>query len=256
MGVTLTVERFQPFGTTHFVLLGIFALGVWLVVVWGRRHRDGPREQAARRAFALALLAFAGSLQAYQLTPGDWDPATSLPLHLCDLAWPAAAFALWTRNQWASAFTYYVGLSITSQGILTPSLGEGFPDPRFFGFWGMHLLVVWSAVYLTWGLGLRPSWRSYRVILAATAVWAVATYAFNVVADTNYGYLNRKPSSASVLDVLGPWPWYVVAEAVIVVLGWMLIMTLPWELRARARNPAGPGSGLTRRRGPVRWRSG
>ena len=71
----------------------------------------------------------------------------------------------------------------------------------------------------------------YWFTVAATAVWAVTAYVFNVIADTNYGYLNRKPPSASLIDVLGPWPWYVFAEIVIVFFGWMLIMTLPWTLR-------------------------
>jgi hypothetical integral membrane protein (TIGR02206 family) len=233
VGINIVAERFQAFSGTHFALLGLFALGTWFVIVWGRGHRGGSTEQAYRRAFALAVALFAGSLQVYQLTPGDWDLGTSLPLQLCDLAWLAAVIALWTRNPWASAFTYYVGLSITSQGIITPSLAEDFPDPRFFGFWGMHLLVVWAACYLTWGLGLRPTWRSYAFTVAATAVWAVAAYVFNVIANTNYGYLNRKPSSASLLDLLGPWPWYVFAEIAIVFFGWMLIMTLPWVLQAK-----------------------
>ena len=92
---------------------------------------------------------------------------------------------------------------------------------------------MWAACYLTWGLGLRPTWRSYWFTVAATAAWAVVAYVFNVVADTNYGYLNDKPSSASLLDALGPWPLYVFAEIGIVFFGWMLIMTLPWVLAAR-----------------------
>lgn len=231
----IVVQRFQAFSGTHFVLLALFALGVGVVIAWGRRHRDGPAEQTDRRAFAVALALVAGTLQAYQLTPGDWDLGTSLPLQLCDLAWVAAVIALWTRNPWASAFTYYVGLSLTIQGVITPSLAESFPDPRFFGFWALHFLVVWAACYLTWGLGIWPTWRSYFFTVAVTAAWAVAAYAFNLVADTNYGYLNRKPSSASLLDALGPWPWYVFAEIAIVFFGWMLIMTLPWVLLAKRR---------------------
>lgn len=233
----IAVDSFQPFGGTHLLLLVVFALGVWAVTAWGRKHRGSSTEQTHRRAFAIAVSLFAGSLQVYQLTPGDWDLGTSLPLQLCDLAWLAAALALWTRNEWAAAFTYYVGLTITVQGIVTPSLAQDFPDPRFFGFWGMHLLVVWAACYLTWGLGLRPTWRSYAFTVAATATWAVAAYTFNAVANTNYGYLNRKPTSASVLDVLGPWPWYVFAEVGIVFFGWMLVMTLPWVLLARRSRP-------------------
>ncbi len=229
----IAADRFQSFNAMHFALIALFALGAWSVIVWGRGHRGRSEEQTYRRAFALAVVLFAGSLQIYQLTPGDWDLGTSLPLQLCDLAWVAGAIALWTRNPWAAAFTYYVGLTITIQGVISPSLSQAFPDPRFFGFWGMHFLVVWAACYLTWGLGLRPTWRYYGFTVAATATWAVVAYVFNVVANTNYGYLNRKPSNASLLDLLGPWPGYVFAEIAIIVLGWLVIMTLPWVLQAK-----------------------
>ena len=49
--------------------------------------------------------------------------------------------------------------------------------------------------------------------------------------DTNYGYFNGKPDG-TVLDYLGPWPWYVLAEVAIVAGIWALI-TLPW-IRKRA----------------------
>ena len=51
---------------------------------------------------------------------------------------------------------------------------------------------------------IQQAARDYRAAVATTLGWAVATYAFNVVADTNYGYLVRKPGT-SILDLLGPW---------------------------------------------------
>jgi len=236
--VEYAAERFESFSATHYVLLGLFAVGFAAVIRWGRSHRGGPTEQRSRRAFAAALVVFAGGMQVYQLV-GDWSLATSLPLQLCDWAWVAAVYALWTRGPLASAFTYYVGLTLSIQGIVTPSLGESFPDPRFFGFWGMHFLVVWAAAYLTWGLGIRPTWRSYGVSVAVTALWAVTAYLFNIVADTNYGYLNRKPPGTSALDLLGPWPWYVVFEVLLVIAIW-LAMTLPWVLSDSRRRTSAP----------------
>jgi uncharacterized membrane protein YwaF len=51
---------------------------------------------------------------------------------------------------------------------------------------------------------------------------------------TNYGYLNRKPAVGTVLDLVGPWPGYVVVEVVVVAGVWAL-MTWPW---ARVRGDA------------------
>ncbi|MDT5239735.1 MAG: hypothetical protein QOD97_1933, partial [Mycobacterium sp.] len=69
----------------------------------------------------------------------------------------------------------------------------------------------------------------------ATLAWAAFTFTFNVLAGTNYGYLNRKPPTASLLDVLGPWPLYVLAETTIVVIVWAL-MTWPWQRTRRRSN--------------------
>jgi hypothetical integral membrane protein (TIGR02206 family) len=234
-------SRFEAFSSQHHVLLVVFVVGLVAAAAWGRHHRGTPAELRARRGFAVVLAAVGVAMQAYQLTPDDFALSTSLPLQLCDLATVAAVIALWTRSWRASAFVYYVGLTLTLQGVLTPSLAEAFPHPRFFGFWALHFLVVWAAVYLTWGLGIRPTWRSYRFAVGATVVWAVTAFCFNLAAGTNYGYLNRKPPAASLLDLFGPWPLYVVVEIVILSTTWALLLTWPWERAARRGAPARRG---------------
>jgi len=239
MGPLLVEERFQAWSGQHYLLLVITAAGAAGAVWWGRGHRGTSRELAIRRGLGAAFLVVVLAWQAYLLTPGVRSTGTSWPLGLSDLADYTAAFALWTRGQRTSAFTYYVGLTLTMMAVLTPSLGQSFPDPRWFGFWIRHIFVVWAAVYLTWGLGIRPTWRLFRSTVVAVLVWAVVAYAFNVAMDTNYGYLVRKPSSASLLDVFGPWPWYVLGAMVVLIAAWAVIFTLPWELAGR-RTPSGP----------------
>ena len=231
----MTDAQFEAFAAPHLVVLAVFVAGVVVMPLWGRSHRGTEREQPIRRTYAGVVLAVALGMQAYQLSPDDYDVDTSLPFQLSDLSYVAAVVALWTRSPRATAFTYYVGLTLTVQALLTPSLAEGFPHPRFFGFFVLHTAVVWAAVYLVWGLGIRPTWRLFGWTVAATATWAVAAYAFNVLADTNYGYLNAKPSSGSALDLLGPWPVYVFATIGILVTGWAVVLTLPWTLAQRRR---------------------
>lgn len=229
-----TLAVFESYGTSHLVVLAVFVGGLVPVATLGRRVAGTAREVWVRRGFAVAIPAVTIPLQVVDFLPGNFGLHSSLPLHLCDLAWVAAACALWTRNPTACALTYYWGLLLTPQGILTPTLDYDFPDPKFLAYWGMHLLIVYAAVFLTWGLRVRPGWRGYRATLAVTAVWAATVYVFNVVVGTNYGYLNHKPGTTTLLDLLGPWPWYVVAEIGLAATVWAL-MTWPWT-RPRPRS--------------------
>ncbi len=223
----LAAGRFETYGPSHLTVLAIFGVGVALIVLAGHRLRGTAAEEAVRRTFAVAILAITVPLQILQFTPDEWNLQTSLPFQLCDLAWMFAVYALWTRNRLAATITYLWGVTLTTQGMLTPDLASDFPEPRFLMFWGMHLLIVWASFFLVLGLRILPTWHTYRQTVAITSAWAVCAYVFNVIAGTNYGYLNRLPKNASLLDYLGPWPLFVVLEIAIVASVWALL-TWPW----------------------------
>jgi hypothetical integral membrane protein (TIGR02206 family) len=70
---------------------------------------------------------------------------------------------------------------------------------------------------------MRPGWRNYRFAVITTLAWGAFAFIFNTIAGSDYGFLNRKPLRASMLDFLGPWPFYVLAEVVIVGAVWELM---------------------------------
>jgi len=226
----LVPMRFQSFTGQHFGLMAFFMVVFVALVVYGRRHGDDER---FRRGFAVLMLCVCIPLQTLQLLPSDFTLGTSLPLQYCDLTWMVAVVALWTRTWWAVSLTFYWGLTLTVQAIVTPSLGQEFPDPRFFMYWGMHFLSVWAAGWLA-ASGSGPTWRGYRLAVVVTAVWAGVVMVFNGATGTNYGYLNRKPAGASLLDLMPDWPFYVLIEIVLVTGIWALL-TWPFD---RAREPA------------------
>ncbi|GAA0515225.1 TIGR02206 family membrane protein [Saccharopolyspora thermophila] len=237
MGVGPPADHFVPYGPSHWVLIVLLVGGSVVVAVFGHRHRDV--EPGFRRGFAGVVLAFNVPLLVYRQLPAQWDIAESLPLHLCDLAWMAAAVALWTRHPLAYALTFYWGLTLTPQAMITPALdAPDFPHVDFVEFWGQHLVVVWAAAYLTWGAGLRPTWREYWFAAAVTCTWVVAMLAFNAWAGTNYGFVSGKPENPSLLDLLGGWPWYLFAEVALALAAWALL-TWPWT-RVRAQGMAKP----------------
>lgn len=223
----MAAGSFETFGTSHWVMLALFVVGILPVVLLGRRVRGTDRAQTVSRVFALAIPAFTIPLQVVDFLPGNYSLHTTLPLQLCDLAWVAATLALWTRRRYFVALTYFWGLALTTQALITPALARTFPDPKFLAFWGMHYLIVWAAIYLVWGLGLTPDWRDYGRTVATTFAWLVSVFCFNLVAGTNYGFVNEKPGGGSALDYLGPWPAYVLIEIAIIAGVWAL-MTWPW----------------------------
>jgi hypothetical integral membrane protein (TIGR02206 family) len=230
-------DRFTAYDASHRFALVVLVVGALLLVWAGRALREMDPDDRFGKALAVAALCCILPLQILYFTPDYWSLQRTLPIQLCDVASVVAAYALWSRRWWAVALTYYWGLTLTTQAIFTPDLATPFPEPVFFLYWGMHFFSVWAAVYLTWGRGLRPDWRGYAAALAVTAGWASCVFAVNLAMGTNYGYLNEKPNSASILDLLGPWPWYVLAEIVIIAVGWALV-TWPWVASRRDRESA------------------
>lgn len=221
-------RQFSAYGPSHLTALAVFAIGSAALVWVGRRQTESQARILGRVLAVLTMAIFSVAL-AYKLVQPAIDH--SVPLQLCDLAELTAAYALWSQRKWASTLVYYWGLPLSSQALITPDLNApDFPGHSFLTFFALHLLVVWAPIYLTWGRGMQPGWRGYRFAVITTLAWGAFTFTFNTIAGSDYGFLNRKPLNASMLDFLGPWPFYVLAEVVIVGAVWAL-MTWPWELK-------------------------
>jgi len=226
----LAAVTFRPYGLTHWIVLAVTVVGGALLIWLGRRYRDTPAAETLTRSFAIVQLIVTLGFMIIWLVPPFFDLHQSLPLQLSDILRLVAAYALWSRREWAFALTYYWGLTLNPQAILTPDLQlDVAPVLQFTSYWLQHVLVMWAAVYLTWGLGLRPTWRSYRQALAVTVAWAVFVFVINRLLGTNYGYLNGKPGAASLLDLMGGWPWYLLVAFAVLAAVWALI-TWPWTV--------------------------
>jgi hypothetical integral membrane protein (TIGR02206 family) len=223
---------FHPFNNEHFGALLIGGLGVMAFLWAGRRGGNS-------RTLATALLAFL-NLSAYPVSQVAWlslgRPMAlehMLPLHLCDIAAVTAGFALLTQRPTLCSMTYFWGLAATFQALITPALGHGFPGWPFFAFFVHHFAIVAAALYLPIVLGWRPKqplWRSPLEVYGWSCGYLVFALTVNAVLGTNYGFASRPPQNPSLIDYLGPWPWYLLSMQVIAIC---LFLLLAWPLRAR-----------------------
>ena len=72
-----------------------------------------------------------------------------------------------SRNQFAYELGYFWGLGGTLQGLITPDIAYGFPDPQFIFFFINHAGIITALLYLTF-TRLRPVPASLPRVVAAT----------------------------------------------------------------------------------------
>ena len=196
---------------------------------------------AARRApgrwlklLAIVLVIDEVSWWAYLLgggVPGS-RLAQSLPLQLCDVAIFIAAAALWTRNQLLVEVTYFWGLAGTLQALLTPDLPQHFPSYPYWQYYIAHGGVVAAALVLVVGMRLHPRRWAVARVAALTVAYAAFVFGVDEITLSDYMYLRAKPPAATLLDVLGPWPVYILFAALIA-LALFALLDAPFRIRRK-----------------------
>jgi len=76
-------------------------------------------------------------------------------------------------------------------------------------------------------------------VALVTLGYALCMGAVNIVTGGNYLWLRHPPTGASLLDLLGPWPWYLLWMAV-VGFAMLIVLEAPFAI-ARRRASRGMG---------------
>lgn len=193
----------------------VFAVALVVVV------RNQPEGRLARRiAEVLAALLFlnAAIYAGYRITAGYWELRYDLPMDFCSWATIVTIVALLARSAAAAEVAYFWVMAGSLQGVISPDLQRAFPDPYFFMFFVGHSGLVIAVLFLALGMGLHPRRGSVWRTFGWTQVYFVSALAINYLLGSNYGYLAQKPANPSLLDHLGPWPYYWISLQVVMVV--------------------------------------
>ena len=221
----------------HVLPLALLVFVAVLLCVTARRAQ-GRWIDAVAAIIALTLVVAELSWQPYVVANGTWSAAASLPVQLCDVAGFVAAAALLWRQLVLVEVAYFWGLGGTLQAVLTPDLKEHFPSFPYLQFYVTHDLVILAALFLVFGLALQPRPGAVRRIFVLTVAFAIVVGLIDLATGGNYMYLRQVPVSGSLLDLMGPWPWYIAAGAVLTLVV-LAILDVPFRLSRLRRHDAG-----------------
>lgn len=205
-----TDTPFPVFGAQHLITTSVVA-AVLIIIPWLVK-RAASQEATRRVALLLAgliLLVKVGEPFLKAQFGDIWQE--ELPLHMCDFGALAAAFFLLRPNMLLFELSYFWALGGGIQALLTPTLQHGFPHLDYWSYFITHGLGMLGAVYGIVAMQYRPELKSVWRAFVATLCHALLVYPINLLLNSNYLYLSHKPNTPSLMDYLGPWPWYILS---------------------------------------------
>ncbi len=203
---------FQLFGHQHLIMIAVTLLLAIVLSIFAKRKMTETQQVQLGRAMTLIMALAVIGWMAIRIGEGLFDPKTDLPFDICNTTALLLPFLMWTPKHRVQEVLYFWIFAGTTQAVLTPHLFEGFPHYTFMKYWTVHGGLVVFAVYATVVFGIRPTWKSLWRAFLLLQVYVVTLFGINHLLGSNYAYLMGKPPTASALDYLGPYPWYLLAS--------------------------------------------
>ncbi|HEY4391042.1 MAG TPA: TIGR02206 family membrane protein [Paenibacillus sp.] len=223
---------FSAGAMSGFVLLSLphlLALVAVLLLILGLYYaritiRNHPwLRRTVRYGLAMLLLLSEASLNIWYLQQNLWDVRYTLPLELCSLTLLLSIIMLLTGSRWLYPFLFFAGIAGALQALLTPNLLYGFPHFRYFQFFISHAAIILASLYMTWIENYRLGWRSIVWAILMLNISVAAIWGVDHAIGANYMFLAHKPHTASLLDLLGPYPYYLLVEEGIALLMFIIL---------------------------------
>ncbi|MED3624178.1 YwaF family protein [Neobacillus thermocopriae] len=217
-GSNYQMNPFKMFSISHIVVISILIF-VSMMIFWKKERLKDDKWRRYEIAAAISLLGIEALYHLWMFVGGMWKVSHSLPLELCSISLFLTVLLLITKKKLIYEILLFTALLGASQALITPYLNFDFPHFRFFHFFYTHLMMIWVVLYFTWVKGYRPTlWSIVKLCVFLNGLLPVILL-INKRVSGNYFFLSHKPPGPSLLDLLGPYPYYILSmEALLIVL--------------------------------------
>ncbi len=231
----------------HLISIAVIIIACTALLLCRKHFSTDRSKKYFRYVFAAFITLQQASIYIWYTVSGEWSPEVTLPLQLCDLSLFLTIAVLLTKRQLLAELLYYWGVGGATQAILTPDIGPyTFPHFVFYQFFVSHAVILLTCIYMISVEGFRPSKRSVLKTFLITNLYALLIYPVNMLTKGNYLFLSRKPEGGTLLNLLGPWPWYILSLETVALLLFILLYLpfIPGGRKTRGTS-AGTGTGIS-----------
>ena len=202
-------NSFELFGLSHWTAILIFIFLLIFLPSYSKSHLSINQQKSLGNILGFLIFINFPIWVLLEFIGGSFDVKLHLPLHLCRFANLLLPFVMLRRNEFLFQILFYWGLSGMFQAIITPDIVQDFPHFHYFRFFIGHHLMIVALMYIIIVYKMKPTIEGLKNSFFGLNLFLVIAFLANILLDANYFWIMEKPPTGSLLDYMGPWPWYI-----------------------------------------------
>lgn len=146
-----------------------------------------------------------------------------LSFHLCSISAIVGVYLVFfNQNRTLFGIWFFWSLQGALQALLAPTVTVGTEYYKYWQFFSHHVLLVVLPITILYFKNWIPDFQDVKRSYLWLIITCIPIIIFNTITGTEYMFVSlshdARPSTGSILDLLGPFPYYILALFVLVFL--------------------------------------
>ncbi len=159
------------FSIWHLVQILVTAVVIFLIIRFKDQLREYKHEKRIRYIAGILLILLEISWHAWSIYNGKWTVVKAVPLGVCAINIYFAIYLLFTKNEKVFNIIYFWGLGAILS-VVFPDISHGPDRFRYYEFFLIHQMFLWTYMYLIFVHGYRPQIK--HMLRSALALFIAA----------------------------------------------------------------------------------
>ena len=202
-------DKFILFSNEHLITVGIGFISCILLVFLGFFTE---KKATFAKIVAIAVLGVKIAELLFRHHYYGETVAELLPLHLCPIVIILSIFMMFFHSEVLFQPVYFWSIGAFF-AILMPDIRDGMSNFASQSFFITHFFILFSTVYAFVHFRFRPTKAGFLCSFLLLVTLAFIMYFVNNKLGTNFLYVNHPPVTKSLMDFMGPWPYYIFSLA-------------------------------------------
>ena len=202
-------DKFILFSNEHLITVGIGFISCILLVFLGFFTE---KKATFAKIVAIAVLGVKIAELLFRHHYYGETVAELLPLHLCQIVIILSIFMMFFHSEVLFQPVYFWSIGAFF-AILMPDIRDGMSNFASQSFFITHFFILFSTAYAFVHFRFRPTKAGFLCSFLLLVTLAFIMYFVNNKLGTNFLYVNHPPVTKSLMDFMGPWPYYIFSLA-------------------------------------------